>query len=308
MILPTLDIISKGPKEVQHWCERRFASSEHTKKRYIVMNIQNLLHQVHMFQINDIDSGKISHESIFRSNVDYCFEKYYQFPAQALWDIFLPKLKILWSKKEDSVRKGCIRELPYERYEVENALAEFQDAAGSIMHIKRKAFFLHCSCVETMERKVACTNVKGGWKCARPVILIRMNMCLEREMTEKNRKILEMKNITDAEITARNNATNFLKTDLGKMIIRKNARKSCLEPDISDCNHSLNIGKINEIKMQKKSSESRLQIKRSRSKIINEFYAKINPDNKTTMKQKEDFFKQEYIENKCEKMRSGELD
>ena len=75
MALPNMDILSQGPKETLRWCERRFESSKHTKKRYIVMSIQNILHQVEHFQINDEESNSISHESIFRSNVEFCHGK-----------------------------------------------------------------------------------------------------------------------------------------------------------------------------------------------------------------------------------------
>ena len=75
MALPNMDILSQGPKQTLRWCERRFESSKYTKKRYIVMCIQNILHQVERFQIDDEECNNISHESIFRSNVEFCYGK-----------------------------------------------------------------------------------------------------------------------------------------------------------------------------------------------------------------------------------------
>ena len=156
-------------------------------------------------------------------------EKYYQLPVEALWDIFIPELKLLWSKNEKGTLKGFICNFPYERYEVEMALSGFQDAAGSIIHVGHQGSFNDCSCVQMKRKNTKCKKNKMGWQCERPVILIRMDICLERERTEKNRRKLEEERIVNAENTAKQNALAFLETDEGKIIIRKKAMELYLE-------------------------------------------------------------------------------
>ena len=172
------------------------------------------------------------------STVEILIEKYYQLPGEALWEIFIPKLKLLWSKNEKDSLKGLICNFPYERYEVEIALSEFQDAAGSIIHFVHQGNFNDCSCVQMKRKTNRCKKNKKGWQCERPVILIRMDMCLERERTEKNRRELEEERIINAENIAKQNALTYLDSDEGKIMIREKAMELYIDELNSSKDHN----------------------------------------------------------------------
>ena len=65
--------------------------------------------------------------------------------------------------------------------------------------------------------------------CERPAMLIKMNITLERQMTEKTRKKNEMKNLEMALRSTKEMANIFLSCDEGKLMVRKMAEKRMKE-------------------------------------------------------------------------------
>ena len=65
--------------------------------------------------------------------------------------------------------------------------------------------------------------------CERPAMLIKMNITLEKQMTEKTRKKNEMKNLEMALRSAKDMAKMFLSCDEGKLMIRRMAEKRMTE-------------------------------------------------------------------------------
>ena len=67
MVLPTMDKIVCGAKEVLNWCKKRFAGSLHIRKQNIMLTILDVCKQIDKYKING--SRREVHASIFESNV-----------------------------------------------------------------------------------------------------------------------------------------------------------------------------------------------------------------------------------------------
>ncbi len=71
MVNPSMTVITKGPQEVLKWCELKFARCDYSRKRNIVLAVQDLLEQVGKLRLGGYDDFKEPHESVFESNVDH---------------------------------------------------------------------------------------------------------------------------------------------------------------------------------------------------------------------------------------------
>jgi hypothetical protein len=149
LVYPPIQIVAMGTKEVLRWSRQRLELGKNTKIRHIVQSLGEVLSQVHHHKI-----GGSLHESIFEVAGDQ-----YQFPPDALWSIFLPELSKMWSDPEKFSNEG-IKSFPYERSEVEQALFQFRDAAGSIVKKTAHANFRRCSCMITRHSSVVCVPPK----------------------------------------------------------------------------------------------------------------------------------------------------
>lgn len=157
------------------------------------------------------------HDSLFRVDDD-C----YIFPPDALmWSTFMPELRKMWS--QDSANDG-IKSFPFERHEVEQALFQFRDAAGSIVKRLPNARFTRCSCVLTGRNQV-CIPPQYGFMCSRPALAIRMKVAYEENMLEKRRALEEKRRIDDAVRAAKANAKSFLASEDGIIFVREEAEK-----------------------------------------------------------------------------------
>ena len=206
MIYPSPDIVAKGAIEILRWSRNRVSRKRLGKVRNIVQSLGNILQQIQRYKV-----GGELHESIFRV-VD---EQVYQFPPDSLWSVLLPELQQLWSNPD--VFSGGINSFPFERREVEQAIFQFRDAAGSIVKKVSSAKFQKCSCSRS------CIPSKDGFMCTRPALLLRMNMVYEENMVEKRRLEAFEKKVADAAKEAESIATNYLETDDGIMMVRDEA-------------------------------------------------------------------------------------
>ena len=157
------------------------------------------------------------HDSLFRVDDD-C----YIFPPDALWSTFIPELRKMWS--QDSANDG-IKSFPFERREVEHAIFQFRDAAGSIVKRLPNARFTRCSCVSTGRNQV-CIPPQYGFMCSRPALAIRMKMAYEENMREKRRVLEENRRIDDAVTAAKATAKSFLASEDGMIFVREEAEKT----------------------------------------------------------------------------------
>ena len=132
------------------------------------------------------------------------------------WTSFVPKLEKIWSQATPNELKGIVSSFPYERWEVEQTLFQFRDAAGGLIHFQKKARFRKCSCVDKNGNKMRCIQKKKDWCCERPALLLRKNMILEGAMIEKRRKQNEEKRIDEAVEAAKKIATDYLNSEEGK--------------------------------------------------------------------------------------------
>lgn len=208
MIYPSADIIAMGAKEVLRWSRNRVSRKRLEKVKNIVQSLGEVLQQIQAYKV-----GGDLHESVFRV-VD---DDSYQFPPDALWSILLPELNQLWSNP--AVFAGGMNSFPFERREVEQAIFQFKDAAGSIVKKNPSAKFRKCSCLQP------CKPTNDGFMCKRPALLLRMNMVYEENMIEKRRLQAFEKKIADAATTAETIAKNYLSTDDGMMMVRDEAEK-----------------------------------------------------------------------------------
>lgn len=208
MIYPSADIIAMGAKEVLRWSRNRVSRKHLEKVKNIVQSLGEVLQQIQRYKV-----GGDLHESVFRV-VD---EDSYQFPPDALWSLLLPELNQLWSNP--AIFAGGMNSFPFERREVEQAMFQFKDAAGSIVKKNSSAKFRKCSCSQP------CKPTNDGFMCKRPALLLRMNMVYEENMIEKRRLEAFEKKIADAATTAEAIAKNYLTTDDGMMMVRDEAER-----------------------------------------------------------------------------------
>jgi len=199
------------------------------RKQNIVISFIDILKQVSKRKIGG--GHGVVHESIFEEEVEDDDGRWYQFPPNALWNIFLPSLESTWNTNNDdgNNKKGDITSFPYERREVESTLSSYQDAAGAILKYNPQARFRRCSCVNNNGKKFVCIPPKIGWMCTRPAMMVKTSITFERQMTEKRRQQNE-RNVIDAAVaSADRSARRYLGTDEGIVTVRKVAERRAVE-------------------------------------------------------------------------------
>ncbi|KAL7442117.1 hypothetical protein ACHAXM_011134 [Skeletonema potamos] len=207
MVYPSADVVAKGAEEVLRWSRNRVSRNRVEKVRNIVQSLAEVLSRIQQYEV-----GGDLHETVFRVVDDH----FYQFPPDALWSLLLPELNKF---------SGGINSFPFERCEVERAIFQFQDAAGSIVKKASSAKFRKCSCVQTGRSPQPCHPSNDGWECTRPALILRMNMVYEENMVEKRRVEAEEKKIAEAVKAAEAIAKKYLTTDDGMMMVRDEAEK-----------------------------------------------------------------------------------
>ena len=65
--------------------------------------------------------------------------------------------------------------------------------------------------------------------CERPVMLVKMNITLERELEERQRQQQERKTVKEASEAAEKSAKDYLETDEGQIMIRRMAEQRAHE-------------------------------------------------------------------------------
>ncbi|KAL9182757.1 hypothetical protein ACHAXT_004036 [Thalassiosira profunda] len=217
MVYPPVSTLVLGAEEIMRWSRNRLQAQKAARVRRIVQSLEEVLTLVQRHRI-----GGELHESLFRVNGE-CF----QFPPDALWSIFLPQLREVWSSED--TRSDGIQSFPFECSEVEQALFGFRDAAGSIVKRLSKATFRRCSCVQTGQRTQVCIPPRMGWMCTRPALLVRMKVAYEENMREKRRLQEEEQRLEAAATAAEALAKSFLATDDGRIMVHDEAEKRLSE-------------------------------------------------------------------------------
>ena len=138
------------------------------------------------------------------------------------WESLLPNLERLWAQEDQTKNlKGMSTSFPYERWEVEQTLLQFKDAAGRLLHYQEKARFKKCSCMCNNGRQNPCPSKPGEeWNCQRMALLFRKQLILENVMIERRRKQNEERRINDAVENAKKIATNYLNSGEGRNEVR----------------------------------------------------------------------------------------
>lgn len=149
LIYPPIELVGQGVEEVLRWSRQRLERSNAKKTRIIIQSLGEVLKQVHQYEI-----GGSLHESLFE-----VVGEDYQFPPDALWNVFLPELAKMWSDPERPFNEG-INSFPFERTEVEQSMLQFRDACGAIIRKTAHGRFRKCSCVETRGTPAACVPPK----------------------------------------------------------------------------------------------------------------------------------------------------
>lgn len=214
MVYPSAEVIAKGVEEVLRWSRNRVSRNRVQKVRNIVQSLSEVMQQIQHYKV-----GGELHETVFRVVDDHS----YQFPPDALWTLFLPELNQLWNNPD--IFSGALNSFPFERREVEQAIFQFQDAAGSIVKKTAAAKFRKCSCVPTGRSSQPCTPSNDGWMCTRPGLRLRMNMVYEENMIEKRKVQAEEKKVAVAAKAAEVFAKKYLTSDDGMMMVRDEAEK-----------------------------------------------------------------------------------
>ena len=215
LVYPPIQIVAKSTEEVMRWSRQRLEMMKSAKIRHIVQQLGEVLNQVQRYKV-----GGALHESVFE-----VVGGAYQFAPDALFDIFLPELVKIWSDPENNCHEG-IKSFPYERTEVEQAMFQYRDAAGSIVRKTARGRFRSCSC-----SAVCVPSETGGWLCTRPALLMRKE-CYEENMREKRRIMAEEKSISDAERAAKAVATAYLESNEGILNVREEAIKRMASEEV----------------------------------------------------------------------------
>jgi len=126
----------------------------------------------------------------------------------------------IWSESKQKELKGAINSFPYERREVEQALAEFRDAGGKIFVYEDKARFRRCCCVGEDGKRKVCVPPKVGYMCERKAIMIRTRFVLESTMVVRRRIQNETARIEQATEAAKKVAKEYLDSEEGKEAVR----------------------------------------------------------------------------------------
>ena len=156
-------------------------------------------------------------------------EMYYQFLMDQFWSSFLPKLEKYWSEANNDELKCIVSSFPYERWEVEQTMFQFRDAAGGIIQYLKKAKFEQCCCADSEGRK-CCTSLKdGNSKCERPAMLLKKNLTLETTMADMKRKELEEQRIDEAIEAAKKSTKQHFNSEEGRDEIRAIAEDRIFE-------------------------------------------------------------------------------
>ena len=87
-------------------------------------------------------------------------ELHYQFLMPVFWESFIPTIEKFWSQATPDQLKEMITSFPYERWEVEQTLFQFQDAAGKLIHYQKKSKFKKCSCMFNNPKAKQCVFKK----------------------------------------------------------------------------------------------------------------------------------------------------
>ncbi len=178
-----------------------------------MQSLEEVLRLVRLHRI-----GGDLHESLFEVNGDS-----YQFPADALWSVFIPELRMMWSNQDDK-STGGMKSFAFGREEVEQALFEFRDASGALVRRLPNARFRRCSCIQT-GRSLVCIPPAIGWMCERPALVVKMKVAYEENMLEKRRLFEEEMRINDAAKVAEAIARAFLASEDGMIMVREEAEK-----------------------------------------------------------------------------------
>lgn len=173
----------------------------------------------------------------------------------------------LWSEGKIEEVKGVINSFPYERMEVEDALVNFRDAGGEILHYAKKAFFRRCSCQGIDGKRRVCVPPKIGWACCRPAILVRSHFVLESAMVERRRITNEEGRLQDAAFAAGKEAKEYLNSSIGVQAVEEFASHRIKESGVAVGEEILSIA-IDQIHVFDESIRSRPEIKQATSKRI----------------------------------------
>jgi len=171
----------------------------------------------------------------------------------------------LWSECKIEEVKGVVNSFPYERMEVEDALVNFRDAGGEILHYTKKAFFRRCSCEGRDGKRRVCVPPKIGWACCRPAILVRSHFVLESAMVERRRITNEQGRLQDAAFAAGKEAKEYLNTSIGVLAVEEFALHRIKESGVPVGKQILSIA-IDQIHVFDESIRSRPEIKQATSK------------------------------------------
>jgi len=204
MIFPPMDKIIRGPKVVLAWSKKRFSNSIFVRQQSIVLTFQDMLKQVAKHKIGDEE-----HLGIFNKDVEEGDEKFYSYPEELFWDLFLPKLEEIWADPTKD-KTGDIKAFNYSREETEKIMNGFADPFGPVVMRKPDGWFRRCVCKKPDGSRNVCIPPKVGWMCERPVIMIKMTITLERELEERRRQQEERNRIKEASEAAEKSAKEYL--------------------------------------------------------------------------------------------------
>ena len=105
----------------------------------------------------------------------------------------------------------------------------FQDPYGPVIYRSPTGWFRRCVCKKPDGSRNVCIPPKAGWMCERPVMLVKMNITLERELEERQRQQQERKTVKEASEAAEKSAKDYLETDEGQIMIRRMAEQRAHE-------------------------------------------------------------------------------
>jgi len=139
------------------------------------------------------------------------------------WDEILPKLEEYWKYGKD-VPKHYIKNFPFERDEVDRVIKAFKDPLGPIC-TEGEAMFRRCACIGEDHQRRVCVPPKAGFMCQRHALFFKMDIKLEREKEEIERRKREQAQIDAVVRVAREQAQSFCTSEEGRKYFVRLAQK-----------------------------------------------------------------------------------
>eukprot|EP00944_MAST-04C_sp_MAST-4C-sp1_P010638 g10638.t1 len=239
-------LYESGASGLVKWCGKFNNQTENLKQKSIIIALQNLLQQAQsnpdlMTELQDVFTpsfqptppGTVGKEAADPNYDDGGVPKFYGFVWEALWDRIIPlvepqyyELVNIPGAREDLIDDFFL----YTKFEVEEAIMEYDDMYGPVGSMGHECMFAQCSCTNSKGKRRVCVPPSAKFRCRRsPCTLVRMKLTGAQEFKKHEIRRAEIKTINAALEDAKKAALAYLETRPGKRMIKKRGKALAYE-------------------------------------------------------------------------------